>query len=182
VAEAADALDGDHGARGRVGVAKRIEHRDPRAQQRCGFDRVHRLRDPDETGGAGVHHLGVAAVFARSGLGLVEAVHEIAAPALCALTAMATEEAKANAFADVPRRHASADRVDHADDLVAGDHRLAGIGTDAFDPKEIAVAHPAGEDTDADMAGFGIDDLALDEFELTLTGDLKSAIRRHGDP
>jgi hypothetical protein len=101
---------------------------------------------------------------------------------LRALAAVAAEEAKANAVADAPRRHVRADRVDDADDLVAGDDRLAGIGTDTLPGEKIAVAHPAGEDTYADMAGFGIDYLALDQLELTLTRDLKSAIRRHADP
>jgi hypothetical protein len=132
----------------------------------------------DETGGSGVHHLGVAAVLAGSWLGLIEAVHEIAAPALCALAAVAAEEAKANAFADVPRRHVTADRVDDADDLVAGHDRLAGVGTDTFHAEEIAVAHSACENADADVPRFGIDDLALDEFEFTLSCDLESAVRR----
>jgi len=95
---------------------------------------------------------------------------------------VAAEEAEANPVADAPRRHAGADRVDYADDLVAGHDRLAGVGTDAFPGEEIAVAYPAREDTYADMAGFGIDYLELDEFELTLSRDLKSSIRRHGDP
>jgi hypothetical protein len=32
------------------------------------------------------------------------------------------------------------------------------------------------------MAWLGVDNLALDELELTLAGDLKSAVRRHGYP
>jgi hypothetical protein len=95
---------------------------------------------------------------------------------------VAAEEAKAYPVADAPCRHARADRVDYADDLVPGHDRLAGVGTDTFDPEEIAMADPAGEDTYAYVAGFGIEYLALDEFESTLAGDLKSAICRHGRP
>jgi hypothetical protein len=94
---------------------------------------------------------------------------------------VAAEEAEANAFADAPRRHTRADRVDDADDLVAGHDGLAGIGAYAFRTEEIAVTHAARENAHADVSGFGIDYLALDEFELTLSRRLKSAIRRHGD-
>jgi hypothetical protein len=96
---------------------------------------------------------------------------------LRALAAVAAEEAEANAFADAPCRHARADRVDDADDLVAGDHRLARVGPDTFSSEEIAVTHPARENAHADVSGFGIDYLALDEFELTLSCDLESAVR-----
>jgi hypothetical protein len=95
---------------------------------------------------------------------------------------VAAEEAEANAFADVPHSHAGADRVDDADDLVAGHDRLAGVGTDAFPGEEIAVAYPARKHAHSDVSGFGIDDLALDEFELTLSRDLESAVGRHGHP
>jgi hypothetical protein len=95
---------------------------------------------------------------------------------------VSAEEAKAYPVADAPCRHARADRVDHADDLVAGDDRLAGVWTNTLDPEEIAVAHAAAENPYADVAGFGFDDVALDQLELTLSRDLKSAVCRHGDP
>ena len=116
------------------------------------------------------------------GWGWLRQFTKSAAPALCALAAVAAEEAEAHPFADTPRRHARPDRVDGADDLVAGHDGLAGVGTDTFGAEEIAVTHPAGENADADVPGFGLDDLALDEFELTLSRDLKSAICRHGRP
>jgi hypothetical protein len=65
---------------------------------------------------------------------------------------------------------------------VSGDDRLAGVGPESFAGNEIAVAHPAGEDTDADMAWRGFDDVVLDQLELTLSRDLKTAICRHGEP
>ena len=69
-----------------------------------------------------------------------------------------------------------------AEAVVAGDHGPARVGADTFGPEEIAVAHAAGEDTYAYMAGLGVDDPALDEFELPLSRDLECAIRRHEDP
>ena len=65
-----------------VGVAQRVERGDSRAQQRRGLDRVHHLGNPHQSAGAGVHDLGVAAVLGGSRLRLVEAVDEIATPAL----------------------------------------------------------------------------------------------------
>jgi hypothetical protein len=113
---------------------------------------------------------------------LIEADHEIAPPALCAFAAVAAEEAKTNTFADAPRGHTRTDRVDDTDDLVAGDDGLAGIGANALHSEKIAVAHPAAEDADADALRLGVDDLALDQLELTLSCDLESAVRRHGEP
>jgi hypothetical protein len=95
---------------------------------------------------------------------------------------VAAEEAKADPLADAPRRHARADRVDDADDLVSRDNRPAGVGTDTFAGKEIAVAHPAGEDTQPDVAWLGFHDIALDQLELTLSRDLEGAIGRHKNP
>jgi hypothetical protein len=92
------------------------------------------------------------------------------------------EEAKAHSVAHAPQRHTWADRVDDADDLVSGDDRPAGVGPESFAGNEIAVAHPAGEDTYAYMAGFRFDDVALDQLKLTLSRDLKSPICRHGGP
>ena len=44
------------------------------------------------------------------------------------------------------------------------------------------MAHPAAENANPDVAGFGVDDVALDELELTLTGHLIGAVCRHEDP
>jgi hypothetical protein len=93
---------------------------------------------------------------------------------------VAAEEAKTNTFADAPRGHTRTDHVDVTDDLVAGDDGLAGIGANALHSEKIAVAHPAAEDADA--LRLGVDDLALDQLELTLSCDLESAVRRHGEP
>ena len=180
MAEAADALDGDHGARRRVGVTQRVERGDPGAQQRRCLDRVHHLRHPHQTAGPGVHHLGVPTVLGGSRLRLVETVDEITTPTLRALTAVAAEVAKADPVADLPSGDPRPDRVDDADDLVAGDDGLTGIRAHAIHAEEIAVAHPAAEDPDPDMARLWFDDLALDQLELLLSRDLESAIRRHG--
>jgi hypothetical protein len=92
-----------------------------------------------------------------------------------------TEEAQPDTVADLPGGDIRTYGVDHADDLVTGDDRLAGVGTGTLTGDEIAVADAAGEDTHSDTTWLGVDDLALDELELTLSCDLKSAIRRHGD-
>ena len=114
-------------APGGVSVTQRVERRDSRTQQRC-RSTGSAPREPAPAAGPDIHHLGVAAVLGGSRLRLVEAVDEIAAPALHALAAVAAEEADTDAVADVPGRHARPDRVDDADDLVAGDDRLAGVG------------------------------------------------------
>jgi hypothetical protein len=95
---------------------------------------------------------------------------------------VAAEEAKADPVAWAPGRDAGPDRVDDADDLVAGHDRSAGLWTNTLTREEIAVAHPAGEDTRPHMAWLRVDDFALDQLELTLPRDLESAVRRHGDP
>ena len=55
-------------------------------------------------------------------------------------------------------------------------------GTDTLAGNEIAVTHPAGQDTHSDVAWLGFDDVALDQLELTLSRDLEGAIGRHKDP
>jgi hypothetical protein len=93
-----------------------------------------------------------------------------------------TEEAQPDTVADLPGRDIRTYGVDDPDDLVTGNDRLARIGPESFDAEGVAVAHPAGPDMYAYMAGFGFNDVALDEFELALAGDLESAICRHCDP
>jgi hypothetical protein len=82
----------------------------------------------------------------------------------------------------MPGRHAGSDGVDDADDLVTGDDRRAGVGTDTLHTEDVAVAYPATEHAHADVAGFGFDELALDQLELMLSGGLDGAICRHGEP
>jgi hypothetical protein len=93
-----------------------------------------------------------------------------------------TEEAQPDTVADLPGGDIRIYGVDDPDDLVTGNDRLARIGPESFDAEGVAVANAAGEDTHADMAWLGFDDLALDEFELALSGDLESAICWHCDP
>jgi hypothetical protein len=101
---------------------------------------------------------------------------------LHALAAVAAEEADSDAVTGLPGRHTDSDRVDDADDLVTRDDRRARIGTDALHTEDVAVAYPATEYARADVAGFGFDELALDQLELMLSGGLDGAICRHGEP
>jgi hypothetical protein len=74
---------------------------------------------------------------------------------------VSAEEPQSDAVADAPCGHSLANRVDDADDLVTGDYGSAGIGPNPLYAKEVAVAHPAGEHSNANVSGVGFDDLAF---------------------
>ncbi len=125
---------------------------------------------------------GVAAVQGGPGLVLVRAVDEVAAAAEVALAAVAGQVAESDAFAGLPGRHALADRVDDADDLVSRHDRRRGIAQQALGREEVGMAHAAAQDLDADLAGAGRGLLAVDKLELPRSGYLVGAVRRHGSP
>jgi hypothetical protein len=144
MAQAADALNSHQCVWLNVQVAQCIKRRDAGAQQRRRVQRFQRVRNPDQAAGAGVDDLGVTAVFGGARLWLVLAVHKIAPTAPLAFAAMTTQETQADAITDLPRGDAVADRVDHADDLVARHDRPTWVVTHALDAKHVAVADPAG--------------------------------------
>ena len=95
---------------------------------------------------------------------------------------MAAVPADAGAVAGLPARHAGADRVDDARDLVAGHARVFDPGKEALLREDVAVADAAGLDPHADLAGPGRRDLSLDGLKgLFRSGDLDGTHRRQGD-
>ena len=109
---------------------------------------------------------------------LVGAEDEVAAAAVRADQARAGVEADADPVADLPAGDAVADRVDPADDLVAGHDRRTGRqgAEQVVDAGHVAVADPAGLDRDPDLAGVGLGELLLDQGEHALES-LHGAIR-----
>jgi hypothetical protein len=74
---------------------------------------------------------------------------------------MTAQEAQTDTLADVPRCDTGPDGVDHADNLMARHHRLAGFGTLALNAERVAVAHSAAVNPKPDMTGTGRDQLAV---------------------
>jgi hypothetical protein len=76
--------------------------------------------------------------------------------------------ADADAIADLPRRHAIADRVDAPRDLVPGHARQLDAGIPAALRKHVGVADAARFDFHAHPARAGCRHLALDDLERTI--------------
>ncbi len=127
MSEAPDADNGDEvaGACGRV--AERAEGRQSRAEQRSSVFRGETIGDRHEAAGAREHVLRVAPIMMNAGELLVPAVDEIAAAALCTMSATAPEEADADTLPERPALDVIADRIDHAYRLMAR-HAAIGLG------------------------------------------------------
>jgi hypothetical protein len=108
---------------------------------------------------------------------LVEAVDEIARPAAFAVSAIAGEEADADALADLPSRDAIADHLDPADRLVAWHPRVLDRQDPSFHRRRVRVADATRFDADADVAERWLEKRLLGEFELVWTHDLHGAVR-----
>jgi hypothetical protein len=154
-------------------VAKRIEGRDPGAEQRRRFGGAKLVRDCGKRVGRSYHRLGIAAVVRDAGYPQVAAVDEPPTPARLAMPAMPSKPADADALSDAPADYAGPECVDHASDLVPRD---AWEGEALpFDREAVAVAHAAGFDSDADLAGARLRNFALDQLERAFFCDLNSA-------
>src|ERR1022692_2189825 len=79
----------------------------------------------------------------------VVAIHQIAPAACDANAAVTSIPANAHALAFFPSCDGGADLIDHSGDLVARHKRILQAGPLAFYRKRIAMANPAGLDTDA---------------------------------
>ncbi len=79
----------------------------------------------------------------------------VAARAIGADAAAMAEPRHADALAQAQSHDVAADRIDPADDLVAGDDRHDGIGQLAVDDVQIGPADAAGGDAKADFTGSG---------------------------
>src|SRR5487761_432710 len=165
MAKAADTQDCYHVARHRAAVAERIEGRDPGAEQWGGFGGAKLVRDRSERVGGRHHCFGIAAIIRDTGYAQVATVNQPTTPARLAMPAIPPKPADADALPGAPAHHASADRVDHASDLVPGNAREGEDGPLPFDRETVAVAHTADLDADADLARCRLGYLALDEFK-----------------
>jgi hypothetical protein len=95
---------------------------------------------------------------------------------------LTAQKTNANAVTDTPSAYLLSDGVDHADDLMPGDHRLARVGAQALNGEHIAVSHTATLHAKPHMTGLRPEQLTLNQLKLPLTGYLKSPIRRHAKP
>src|SRR5208337_2837510 len=143
--EAADAMNGDEIAGAGAAVAKSVESRDAGAEQGGRLDGVERVRHMRDGGDVGDEMRGVAAVAGQAGhLVHVLAGESSVAPAIAAIAARAAEPADAGARPDAPALDALAERVDHADHLVAGNARVRDARRQALNRQYVAVADAAG--------------------------------------
>ena len=178
MAEAADAVDGDDVAGAGAGMAKRVEGGDAGAEQRRRLDGVELVGHMRHRRDMGDHMRGVAAVTGHAG----HFMHVLAgeggvAPAAAAVAARAAEPADAGAGADAPAVDAFADRVDDADDLVAGNAWIADPRDQALNGQRVAAADAAGLDADAHFLGPGNGNLAL--LRLERSAGLRNDHRPH---
>src|SRR5260370_9305606 len=91
--------------------------------------------------------------------------------------------ADSDALAGLPGRHALADLIDDADDLVSRHDGRRGVAAQhALRREEVRMAHAAAQDSDADLPGAGRGLLALDKLELPGSGHLVGAVGGHGSP
>jgi hypothetical protein len=93
---------------------------------------------------AGNHHLGVAAVADGARDALVETRDEVAPAAALAPVARAAEVPHCDALADSPLRHSGANRINLADDFMAGNARIADAREAALHREDIRVTDAAG--------------------------------------
>src|SRR6185437_8059756 len=151
VAEAADADDAD--ARGRAGavVAQRGVDGDAGAEERGGVDGVERVGDRDGEAAVDADGRGEASVAADAGgLGLgAEMLFAGAAPLADAAGVCLPADADALAYRGAV--DVGADRGDGADDLVAGDERVAADAPVVVDEMDVGVADAAMLDADLDV-------------------------------
>jgi hypothetical protein len=112
-------------------------------------------------------------------LRLVLAVHEVTATTPITRTVVSAQEAQADAISDLPAGDSVPDRVNDADDLVAGHNRHTGVGTHALHTKHVAVAHTAALNLEPDMTGTGRDKFAVHQLKLSLTSHLESTVSSH---
>ncbi len=110
--------------------------------------------------------LRVAAIEAEASDFLLRAVCEIAAAAIEASVVLSAMPADADALALLPGRDAGAELGDDARDFVAGGTGIDHAGPQSVLDEVVAEADTAGLHADADLAGAGLGDFALLEFEV----------------
>jgi hypothetical protein len=106
---------------------------------------------------------------------LVPAVDEIAAAALCTMSATAPEGADADTLPERPALDVIADRIDHAYRLMAR-HARPLDWEGFFDRRRVGVADAASLDAKADLPRGGIDKRLLRQFELSRPDGLDGGV------
>src|SRR5580693_736216 len=95
-----------------------------------------------------------------------------------AMTAVPTH---ADAHASLPVRHVRPNGIDDAHHLMAWDTRVLYAGESAGDGEHVGMADTACLHLDAHLAGFGIGNISLDDFESGIgLGCLNDFHTRHG--
>jgi len=89
----------------------------------------------------------------KAGVALVPAAHEIPVAAELAIAAGAAQEPDTHPLTDDPPTDIGAQRVDPADDLVAGNAGIGDAGQDGVDRRRIRMAHTTSLDADPSFAG-----------------------------
>ena len=152
MADPADAVNRDEIARTGLGVPQPVERGDAAAHHRSDLLEGQAFRRAGDRVLRRHHVLGVTAVEISAGDGAVDAVGEIATPTELTGEVAATGPAHADPVANLPHRHAVADRVHDAADLVTGYPRQLGA-EQAFTRNLVAAADPARMHLDAHLTG-----------------------------
>src|SRR5690606_15683499 len=143
VAEAADADHANPIGRLDVEFQQRGEHRRAAAEQRAGQAGIEAFRQRDGPGPVAAQTVGETAVAADDGRFGGRAKLLVALHAGMAVHAAALVPADADTLTDLEAAHAVADPDDAADDLMAGDERVAGVAPLVVDHRLVGMADAA---------------------------------------
>ena len=120
-----------------VEFLRRVIGRHSGAQQRSSFGRREQVGDSRECMLVGDHDFGVTAVAGNTGDRLILAIHEVAASAGLAVTAVAAEKSDADSLTDFPVRDALTEGIDLADDFMARNARELNTGSEPLDGEDV---------------------------------------------
>jgi hypothetical protein len=179
MSEPADPQYGDQVARLGRGVAKRAECREVGAQERRGIRGGEVIGYRHQPARSGDQHLGIAAIMLHSGELLVAAIYQVAAPALFATPATATEKSHADALSNRPSLDTCAEHVDYSHRLMSGHPRPCNR-KHALNRRRIGMANAASLDADADVAGLWVDQRFPCQFEFAGADGLNGSAGQFG--
>src|SRR6266403_32697 len=179
MSEPADPQHGNQVSRLGRGVAKRAECREAGAQQRCGIYGGEVIRYRHEPARSGDQHLGITAIMLHSRKLLVAAIHQVAAPALFATPATATQKSHADALSHRPSLDTCAEHVDYPHRLMSG-HPGPCNGKHALNRRRIGMANAASLDAYADIPGLWVDQRFPCQFEFAGADCLNGSVGYFG--
>jgi hypothetical protein len=110
---------------------------------------------------------------------LVAAIYQVAAPALFATPAAATEKSHADALSHRPSLDTCAEHVDYAHRLMSGHPRPCNR-KGALNRRRIGMANAASLDADADIAGLWVDQRFPCQFEFAGADGLNGSVGQFG--